>query len=122
MKSCILQISEPLATLINYSFHTGHVPDSIKIAKVCPIYKGGDKNVFSNYRPISVLPSFSKIYEKAVFNRLWNYIDKNSLIVNIIISMALDRLTRLIWLFKACIIKSLIHWINMILLWVYLLT
>ena len=73
MKECIVHIAEPLSALINVSFCTGVVPDSLKIAKICPIYKGGGEHDFSNYRPISVLPSFSKIYEKAVYNRLSNY-------------------------------------------------
>jgi len=59
-----------LAKIINVFFTTGFVPNMLKIAKVCPIYKNGDKTNIHNYRPISVLPSFSKIYEKLVCNRL----------------------------------------------------
>jgi len=43
----------------------------------CPVYKDGDKDTFSNYRPISVIPSFTKIYEKAVFNSLLSYLETN---------------------------------------------
>ena len=75
MKQCISQIAEPLSILINSSFRTGLVPDKIKVAKVCPIFKDDDKNVFSNYRPISILPSFSKIFEKAVYNRLSDFVN-----------------------------------------------
>ena len=60
----------------NLSFTTGFVPNMLKIAKVCPIYKNGDKTDINNYRPISVLPSFSKIYEKLVYNRLSQYAEK----------------------------------------------
>ena len=54
----------------------GVVCGMLKIAKVCPIYKNGDKTDINNYRPISVLPSFSKIYEKLVYNRLSQYVEK----------------------------------------------
>ena len=52
-----------LAKIINLSFTTGLVPNMLKIAKVCPIYKYGDKTDINNYRPISVLPSFLKLCE-----------------------------------------------------------
>ena len=56
------------------------VPNNLKIAKICPVYKEGLKNDFSNYRPISVLPSFSKIFEKLVYSRLYNYLSKLNII------------------------------------------
>jgi len=58
----------------------GIVPDELKIAKVVPIYKAGDVNVFSNYRPISVLPFLSKIFEKVIATRLTDYLDKYDII------------------------------------------
>jgi len=76
MKKSIACIAEPLAKLFNASFKLGQVPNLLKIAKVCPIYKDGSKSDFSNYKPISVLPSFSKIMEKLVYNRLYIYILK----------------------------------------------
>ena len=76
MKRSIRCISEPLAKIFNISFETSEVPDLLKIAKVCPIHKGGKTDDFVNYRPISILPSFSKIMEKLVYNRLNNYITK----------------------------------------------
>ena len=48
----------------------------LKIARVVPLFKAGDKSMFSNYRPISVLTSFSKILEKLVYNRLIDYLSK----------------------------------------------
>ena len=59
---------------------TGVVPEQLKIAKVIPIYKKEDVEVFSNYRPVSVLPCFSKILERLMFNRCMDYIDKNSIL------------------------------------------
>lgn len=82
MKLAILYVAKPMSKIINNSFFSGVVPDDIKIAKVCPIYKNGDKAEVSNYRPISVLSSFSKIFEKVVCNRLTNYLTKYSILHN----------------------------------------
>ena len=48
----------------------------MKIARVIPLFKAGDRSLFTNYRPISILPSFSKFLEKVVYNRLYNYLSK----------------------------------------------
>ena len=80
MTKTISHTAEPLAKMINSSFAIGKVPNKIKIAKVCPIHKDGPKDDFSNYRPISLLPSFSKIFEKLVYNRLIAYIDKMNIL------------------------------------------
>ena len=73
-------ISEPLAYLINLSFKTGVFPDKLKVAKVIPIHKKGNKRMVENKRPISLLNIFCKIYEKAIYNRIYNYIEKHKLI------------------------------------------
>ena len=80
IKSIIPFIAQPLSELINESFVTGSFPNELKIARVCPVFKGGDAADFSNYRPISILPSFSKIYERLVYNRLMSFIDKHDLL------------------------------------------
>ena len=82
LKSSIFYIAEPLAEIVNCSLSTGNFPDTLKIARVTPIFKDGEKDCFQNYRPISVLPSFSKIFEKVVFNRLISYLDSNKVICN----------------------------------------
>ena len=61
--------------IFNLSISTGIVPEMLKIAKVVPIYKKDDAEKFSNYRPVSLLPCFSKILERLVFNRCVEYID-----------------------------------------------
>ena len=81
IKLSIKYITEPLSHLVNNSFIRGLVPDSLKIAKVCPIFKS-DFTDFTSYRPISVLSSFSKIFEKLVYNRLLNYLFQHSILSN----------------------------------------
>ncbi len=66
-------ISTPLTILLNKSIETGIVPDSLKIAKVIPIYKAKDRESLNNYRPISLLPAISKILEKIIHKRLYNF-------------------------------------------------
>ena len=61
-----------LIKVINASFELGMFPNSLKIAKVIPIYKSGEKQIVNNYRPISLLSPFSKIYEKLIFNRFFS--------------------------------------------------
>ena len=65
---------------INSSFECGIFPNELKLAKVIPIFKNGDKQDISNYRPISILSFFSKIFEKTMYNHLINFIDKNKIL------------------------------------------
>ena len=74
IKETITLISSPLTHFFNLSISSGTVPMELKIACVVPLFKAGDKSIFSNYRPISVLPAFSKILEKLVYNRLIDYL------------------------------------------------
>ena len=69
-------ISRPLAYIVNLSLSYGIVPDEMKIARVIPLYKAGDRSRLTNYRSISILPSFSKYLERIVYNRLINFINK----------------------------------------------
>jgi len=66
--------------MINLSFTTGCFRNQLKITNICPIFKNGSKDVFPNYRPISVLPSFSKIFERAVPIRVFSYINLNDIL------------------------------------------
>ena len=59
-------IAIPLTHICNLSFNTGVFPSEFKVANVVPIFKSGDEMLFSNYRPVSVLPVFSKIYERLI--------------------------------------------------------
>ena len=69
-----------MSKLINISFHQGVFPDILKTAKVIPLFKKGDHFYCNNYRPISLLPVFSKIFEKCFYSRLYNFLDKYDLI------------------------------------------
>ncbi len=60
VKSTISAITTPLKNVCNMSFQTGIFPDQMKLAKVIPVYKTGDKKQLSDYRPISILPQFKK--------------------------------------------------------------
>ena len=82
MKLAIPFIAEPLSLLINKSVSDANVHDFLKIARVCPVFKNGDASKFANYRPISILPSFSTIFEKLVYNRLQNHLIKNNILTN----------------------------------------
>ena len=67
LKLALPFIENSLALLFNTSIETSQFPDSWKVARVTPIYKDGDRTEKSNYRPISVLPVISRLFEKLVF-------------------------------------------------------
>ena len=71
----ILNHFKPFTLIINQILYTGIFPDHLKIARVLPLFKKDDQTIFSNYRPISLLPSFSKVIEKIIFNQLYEYFD-----------------------------------------------
>ena len=65
--------------------HTGTYPLQLKITKVTPIFKANDKEHFSNYRPISLLPSISKIFESVIYQQLIKYLLENCCVWTIIL-------------------------------------
>ena len=69
-----------LTNIINRSLTKGVFPDSLKKARVTPIPKEGDKCNLSNYRPISVLPVFNKMFEKVAYTQLYDYLENNSIL------------------------------------------
>ena len=66
--------------LINLSFSDGYFPDELKLAKVIPLYKTNDPTLFSNYRPVSLLPLFSKLFEKAMYDRMIKFMKKYNIL------------------------------------------
>ena len=66
--------------LFKVSIQQGIFPDSLKFAKETPIFKSGDKDKVNNYRPISILPVFSKVLEWIMYNRVYNHLDSKGLL------------------------------------------
>ena len=69
-------ISAPLTIIINQMLKTGIFPESLTNAKVKPLYKKNDHHTISNYRPISLLPSISKVFEKTIYQQTYSYFQK----------------------------------------------
>ena len=80
IKETIEFILDPLTHIINRSLETGIVPSDLKIAKVIPIYKTSTHNLLKNYRPISLLPAFSKIFEKIMYNKIMSFLNSQNLL------------------------------------------
>ena len=74
------KFTEALAKIVTTSFQQGVFPASLKIAKLIPIHKGGKKTEVENYRPISLLATFSKIYEKLMNKRFVSFFEENNTI------------------------------------------
>ena len=72
------ELKKPLTIITNMSFITGQFPTKGKEAHIIPFYNKGDKLEYSNYRPISLLPNISKIIEKAMYTRLYKFLEKYS--------------------------------------------
>ena len=80
-KKIIHCITEPLCHIFNTSFSSGIFPDAMKVSKVIPVFKKGNSDELSNYRPISLLSSFSKILERLMYNRLYTFLDKHCILI-----------------------------------------
>ena len=83
LKGIISSVVDPLVHIFNLSLLYGQVPNSMKIAKVIPLFKKGDKLDVNNYRPISLLSSFSKILEKIIYSRTVSFLKNNNIFSNL---------------------------------------
>lgn len=72
----------PFTKIINLIVVSGTYPNSFKVSKVIPIHKKGDVNDTNNYRPISLIPTLSKIIEKVLKAKLYNYLETNNILSN----------------------------------------
>ena len=82
IKQCSETISPFLVHIINKSFEIGTFPKQLQIARIVPIHKKGDNSMVENYRPISILPCLSKVFEKIMSIRLYNYLSEHSLLAS----------------------------------------
>lgn len=80
LKNIKNHVSTPISHIINNSFKTGTFPNTYKKAIITPIFKSGDPEDISNYRPISILSNISKIFEKIAKKRLTAFTKNNSII------------------------------------------
>ena len=80
VKTTYSSFIEPLTHVLNMSLTKGIFPSEMKLAKVIPLFKACDPMLFSNYKPVPVLPLFSKILERLMYNQLLFFINKHSLL------------------------------------------
>ena len=73
-------ILKPLKLLFENCLRTGIFPDQWKKANIVPIHKKGDKQLFKNYRPVSLLPICAWVFERIIFNGLFKYFKENNLL------------------------------------------
>ena len=81
-KKTYSSIINHLVHFVNLCLQSGTFPENMKLAIVRPVFKAGDQKLFSNYRPISILPFISKILEKVIHKRVMGYLMQNNLLSN----------------------------------------
>lgn len=80
LKDIAPSIVSPLTIIVNQMLNTGIFPDKLKLAKIKPLFKKDNPHFYENYRPISLLPALSKIFEKVIYNQLYNHFCVNNLL------------------------------------------
>ena len=80
LKDAFMTIPNVMSTLFNLSLLQGTYPNKWKTAKIVPLFKGGEKTLVKNYRPVSLLPLPGKLLEKIVHSRMANYFDTYGLL------------------------------------------
>lgn len=80
IKQSMFLIAEPLTHVLNLSLMQGSFPEILKKSVVRPLYKKGDRSEMSNYRPVTLIPIFSKIYEKIMYNRLIQFLESKNVL------------------------------------------
>jgi hypothetical protein len=82
LKISVPFIKSPLIYIINKSITIGIFPEHLKYSQINPVFKSGDKADMCNYRPIALLTSFSKIFEKIIYKRLYQHIISNNILAS----------------------------------------
>ena len=80
IKICDKSLIKPLMLIFKKSIRSSYYPDIWKKSNVIPVHKKNDKRLVNNYRPISLFPVFGKIFEKIIFNKIYNYLSKENLL------------------------------------------
>ena len=80
VKKAAYIIAPYLESLINYYISAGNFPDILKVGKITPVYKKGNRENIENYRPISTLPIFGKIFEKIIYSRLYRFLSSEGVL------------------------------------------
>ena len=75
------KVSKPLTLIINEMLATEIFSDVLKKSNIVPIFKKDDSSLLTNYRPISILPTISKIFERVIYNQLYEYFNTNNWLV-----------------------------------------
>ena len=79
VKVCDKYLVKPLFNIFQFSLETGDFPSNWKGGNIAPVHKKGNKELINNYRLLSLLPIFNKIYEKCIYDTLFNYFEGNDL-------------------------------------------
>ena len=80
LRACSYSLCEPLTYIFKRSLNVGEFPTLWKSSNIVPIFKQGDASLISNYRPVSLLCCVSKVFEKIVYERLYNYCISNDIL------------------------------------------
>ena len=81
VKECIHYIVNPLCDIFNMSLSSGTVPDELKTAKKNPLFKKDNPECIENYRPVALLSIFAKLLERLMYNRLYEFLTKNNILI-----------------------------------------
>jgi hypothetical protein len=82
LKVCGQYLGKPLAYIYNISLKQGKFPDRLKYSVVVPVFKSGDRSQIVNYRPISLLTGFSKIFENLIYSRIMQHVQCHNILVS----------------------------------------
>ena len=82
MELCAQHIAPSLTDIFNSSLETKVFPDDLKVGKVAPVCKSGEKDDLINYRPISVLPTVARVFEKILYGQVYDRFTSNKLLGN----------------------------------------